>query len=222
MNIKNGLSRYRQRKLASAFCADLTATQAAALLGVNRNTANRYYRIFRERIRDHQASLSEMFTGVVEVDESYFGAARPRGVGGPKKRGRGTRKRPVFGIVERGGRVFTEVVPDTKKKTLQDLIRGKVALDATIMSDAYRSYHGLVDVGYDRHLRLKKYYSDRTWFADGEVHINGIEAFWSFAKRRLAKFNGTPQNFELHLKECEWRWRKDTATLEKELRRLLI
>ncbi|MCB1329858.1 MAG: IS1595 family transposase, partial [Maritimibacter sp.] len=38
-----------------------------------------------------------------------------------------------------------------------------------------------------------------------EVHINGIESFWSFTKRRLAKFNGTRANFELHLKECEWR-----------------
>ena len=126
----------------------------------------------------------EMFRGVVEVDESYFGAVRKRGDPGSRVRGRGASKQPVFGVIERGGEVFTEIIPDAKKKTLQDLIRGKVALDATIMSDAYRSYHGLVDVGYDRHLRLKKYYSDRTWFADGEVHINGIEAFWSFAKRR--------------------------------------
>ena len=222
MNAKNGLSKYRQRKLVAVFCADLTATQAAHLLGLNRNTVNRYYRIFRERIRDHQASLGDQFRGVVEVDESYFGATRRRGARGPAKRGRGSKKRPVFGIVERGGRVFTEVVPDTKKKTLQDLIRGRVATDATVMSDAYVSYHGLVDVGYDRHLRLKKYYSDRVWFTDGELHINGIEAFWSFAKRRLAKFNGTTRNFELHIKECEWRWRKETATLERELRRLLV
>ncbi len=90
------------------------------------------------------------------------------------------------------------------------------------MSDAYSSYHGLVDVGYDRHLRLKKYYADRTWFADGELHINGIESFWSFAKRRLAKFNGTTRNFELHIKECEWRWRKNAATLDRELRGLLV
>jgi transposase len=55
---------------------------------------------------------------------------------------------------------------------------------------------------------LKKYYADRTWFADGELHINGVEAFWSLAKRRLAKFNGTLRNFELHIKECEWRFRR--------------
>lgn len=70
MNKKNGLSRYRQRKLVFLFCADLTATQAARVGGFNRNTVNRYYRIFRERIRAHQLGLREQFSGTVEVDES--------------------------------------------------------------------------------------------------------------------------------------------------------
>ena len=97
MNKKNGLSRYRQRKLQAAFCADLTATQAAQLLKLNRNTVNRYYRLFRQRIRDHQTGLKDQFRGTVEVDESWFGAARPRGQLGPRKVGRGTNKQPVFG-----------------------------------------------------------------------------------------------------------------------------
>jgi len=123
---------------------------------------------------------------------------------------------------ERGGRVFTEIVPDVKKKTLQRIIRGQVVLDSTIISDGFRAYDGLVDVGYDAHLRLTKYYKRPTRFAEGDVHINGIEAFWSFTKRRLAKFNGTRVNFELHLKECEWRWRKDHDTLKQELEALLV
>lgn len=48
-------------------------------------------------------------------------------------------------------------------------------------------------------------------------HINGIELFWSFTKRRLAKFNGVKINFDLYLKECEWRWNKIPLVLEKEL-----
>ena len=222
MNKKNGLSRYKRLKLVEAFCADLTATQTAALLGLNRNTVNRYYRLFREAIRDHQASLLEQFTGTVEVDESWFGPTRPRGQLGPKKRGRGTDRQAVFGIVERGGRVFTELIPDAKKKTLQDLIRGKVQLDATVISDGWRGYSGLVDVGYDRHLRIKKHTKEGPRFAQGEVHINGIESFWSFAKRRLVKFNGTSRNFEMHLKECEWRWRKDQATMRREWWEFLV
>ena len=222
MNKKNGLSRYRQKKLVMLFVADLTATQAAAVAGVNRNTTNRYWWLFRERIRDHQLSLRAKMQGVVEVDESYFGQSRPRGVSGPRKRGRGSGKQPVFGIIERGGRVFTEIVPDVKKRTLQRIIRGQVQLDSTIISDGFRAYDGLVDVGYDAHLRLTKYYNRPTRFANGPVHINGIEAFWSFTKRRLAKFNGTHVNFDLHLKECEWRWRKDRATMEQELWGLLV
>jgi transposase-like protein len=51
--------------------------------------------------------------------------------------------------------------------------------------------------------------------------FNGIEAFWSFTKRRLTKFNGVKKNFELHLKECEWRYNKSTGQLVKELRTLI-
>ena len=53
------------------------------------------------------------------------------------------------------------------------------------------------------------------------IHINGIEAFRSFTKRRLTKFNGVKKNFHLHLKECEWRWRKTPERMEKELIQIL-
>ena len=159
----------------------------------------------------------QRLVGTVEVDESYFGASRPRGIPGRLKRGRGTLKQPVFGIFERGGRVFTEIVPDVKKATLQKVIRGRIALDATIVSDGWQAYDGLVDVGYDRHLRIAKAYKKGLTFSENGVHINGIESFWSFTKRRLARFNGVSRNFDLHLKECEWRWGKNADTLFKEL-----
>ncbi len=219
MNKKNGLSRYRREKVMRAFCADLTASQAAVLLRLSRTTVNRYYGLFRTAIFARQSAEKELLVGVVEVDESYFGATRPRGVPGKLKRGRGTLKQPVFGIFERGGRVFTEIVPDTNKPTLQRLIRGRIALEATVVSDGWRGYDGLVDVGYDAHLRIKKA-RPKAFCKDG-VHINGIESFWSFTKRRLAKFNGVSKNFDLHLKECEWRWAKTHDTLLKQLRLLV-
>lgn len=52
-------------------------------------------------------------------------------------------------------------------------------------------------------------------------HINGIKFFWSFTKRRLLKFNGVRVNFYLHLKECEWRWKKDENELQDNLIRIL-
>ena len=75
----------------------------------------------------------------------------------------------------------------------------------------------MVDVGYDKHFRVNK----SKYFADKAVHINGIEAFWSFTKRRLAKFNGVKRNFELHLKECEWRYNKTLPLLVENLKKLV-
>ena len=131
-------------------------------------------------------------------------------------------KQPVFGIFERGGRVYTEIIPDAKKVTLQEVIRGRIGLESVVISDGWRGYYGLVDVGYDAHLRIRKVEGGRVRFAENGVHINGIESFWSFTKRRLAKFNGVRRNFELHLKECEWRWGKDTDTMTGELIRLMV
>jgi transposase len=73
------------------------------------------------------------------------------------------------------------------------------------MTDGWTAYDGLVDVGYDKHFRIKKYRKEGSPFTDGPVHVNGIESFWSYTKRRLARFNGVKANFKLHLKECEWR-----------------
>ena len=194
-----------------AFCADLTASQTALLPGLGRKTVNRRFGLFRRAIAAHQAAQKVLCVGVVEVDESCFGASRPRGMPGKLKRGRGTLKQPVFGVSERGGRLFTEIIPDTNKPTLQRLIRGRIALEATVVPDGWRGCDGLVDVGCDRHLRIKK--ARPKQFSDNGMHISGIESFRSFTKRRRAKFNGVSKNFELHLKECAWRWAKNNDTL---------
>jgi len=150
--------------------------------------------------------------GEAEMDEAYFGGKRKRGV--PGKRGRGTDKQPVFGIYERNGRVYTEIVPNCEKKTLQAIIRGRVSPETVIHTDKWGGYDGLVDVGFDKHKRIN--HSEAFSYGNGN-HINGIENFWSFTKRRLAKFNGTKVNFVLHLKECEWRYKKSNQQLCKEL-----
>jgi transposase-like protein len=136
----------------------------------------------------------------VEVDESYFGPRRVRG-----KRGRGASgKTIVFGVFKRNGKVYTENVPDVKKRSLQAIIRGRVDVGSIILSDGWRGYDGLVDVGYEKHFRVHHGQSE---FVRGRSHINGIEAFWSFAKVRLHRLKGIhKQTFPLHLKECEWRF----------------
>jgi transposase-like protein len=211
------LSRYKIGKIIECFCIDVDATKTALLLKLNRKTVNRYFLAFRTLIHAYQLSQKEQIVGVVEVDESFFGPARVRGRPGPRKRGRGTLKQPVFGIYEREGSVYTELVTDCSAKTLQAIIRGKVSPESVVHSDGWRGYDGLVDVGFDKHFRINK----TKHFANKSVHINGIEAFWSFTKRRLSKFNGVKCNFELHLKECEWRYNRTLTQLIKALTLLL-
>jgi transposase-like protein len=218
MSISIKLSRYVFKKLLWYFCLDLTATQIALLTGLNRNTINRYVNIFRRLIFSFQVTELKRFKGDIELDESYFGPRRLKGTA-ITKRGRGTHKQPVFGIYERHGRVYTEIIPNCHSRTLHAIITGKVALASTIYSDSWRGYDGLVDMGYNKHFRIKHH---RNEFARKKgVHINGIESFWSFTKRRLTKFNGTKKNFLLHLKECEWRWDKKPQQLQQEMNRLL-
>jgi transposase len=137
--------------------------------------------------------------GVVEVDESLFGAKRVKG-----KRGRGAYgKTTVFGIFGRDGQVYTEIVPNSSKTMLRAIIRGRVDVSTIINSDGWRSYSGLVDLGYG-HFRIDH---SKDEFSKGGVHINGIEGFWGSAKVRLTKFRGIPEvTFHLHLKETEWRF----------------
>lgn len=104
----------------------------------------------------------------------------------------------MFGILKRGGRIYPEVVPNCTKKTLQAIIRGKVEPGSVVHTDGWRAYDGLVDAGYGKHYRVRHNEGE---YALGSNHINGIESFWSYAKRRLAQFNGVPaRTFVLHLK----------------------
>ncbi len=194
------ISERKTRQIIKYFALDLTANKTAQLTALAHQSVNRIYLKIRNRIAEEAMRASPFSSSEVEVDESYFGARRVRG-----KRGRGAgSKTIVFGIYKRNGKVYTEIVPNVQKKTLQNIIRGRVSLDSVIHSDGWRGYNGLVDVGYSKHLRINH---SNDVFAIGDVHINGIESFWSFAKRRLQKFNGVPtRTFYLHLKECEYRF----------------
>lgn len=196
------------------FALDFTASDVAKLTGLTRKTVTSIFLRVRERIAE-ECERQSPFGGEVEVDESYFGARRVRG-----KRGRGASgKTIVFGVFKRNGCVYTEVVPDCKKRTLLGVIRGRVTLDAVVHSDGWRGYDGLVDVGYAKHFRVNHGANE---FARGTSHVNGIESFWSYAKRRLQKFNGVPaRTFYLHLKECEFRFNNRNRELNTLLLKLL-
>ena len=197
------------------FALDFTASDVAALTGLTHKSVNTIFLKIRARIAQICEQESPFTSGEVEIDEAYFGARRVRG-----KKGRGAAgKTPVFGLLQRNGRVYTEIVPDCSKASLQAVIRGRLAPAVVIHSDGWRGYDGLVDVGYAKHFRVDHGANE---FASGSRHINGIESFWSFAKRRLQKFNGVPAHtFYLHLKECEWRFNQRNDNLYLLLLKLL-
>ena len=205
---RSRISETKFREIVKLFSLDLEAEQTAQIVNLSRNTINKYYKAFRQRIVE-LCKENSPFTGEIEVDESYFGAKRVKG-----KRGRGARgKTIVFGLLKRDGKVYTEIVPDTQKATLQAIIRGKVSIESVIYSDGWRGYNGLVDVGYDKHFRVNHGENE---FANGRNHISGIESFWSYAKIRLVKFRGIDKNsFNLHFKECEFRFNNRDEDLYK-------
>ncbi|WP_182417290.1 IS1595 family transposase [Bartonella sp. HY038] len=200
---KSRLSKAKQDRLMEHFVACTTARCAADLVGVNFKTSAYYYQRLRELIAyQTEQEASEVFDGEIEVDESYFGGHRK----GNRGRGAGG-KFPVFGLLKRGGRVYTKIIPDASSASLLPIIKRKVVPDSIVYSDCWRGYNAL-DVSEFKHYRI----NHSNLFADKGNHINGIENFWNQAKRHMRKFNGIPkQNFGLFLKECEWRFNNPSA-----------
>jgi transposase len=220
MTLKNNKNKYVKsshisdtqfRSILKEFCFDSSATETSKRLSINRNTINRIYKLLRTRINDlSEEHRSDKVGGDIEVDESYFGARRVRG-----KRGRGAQgKIPVFGLLKRNGIVYVEVIEYASKAQLMPIIKGKVLEGSTIYSDGWKSYDGLILNGY-KHYRI---YHSHNEFARGKNHVNGIESFWSYAKRRLQKFNGIHKHlFYLHIKECEFRFNHRDGSMYKVL-----
>ena len=161
MSVVPKISEAKFRQIVKLFVLDLDATQLSEIVNLNRTTVNRYLMAIRKRIAGFCETESP-FQGEIEVDESYFGPRRTKG-----KRGRGAgNKTIVFGLVKRQGKVYTEIVPDCSKLTLQSIIRGKVEPDSIIYSDKWHGYDGLVDVGFDKHYRVDH---GKNEFVNGKV-----------------------------------------------------
>ena len=211
---RSKISEVKFREILKYFAMDFSVSQTADLTEISRRSISDVYQKLRNRIYEITRQEGKL-EGEVEADESYFGARRVRG-----KRGRGAKgKVPVFGLLKRGGKVYTKIVKKCGKADLIPIIKGKILEESTVYTDGWKSYDGLVLNGY-KHYRV---YHSKNEFARGKSHVNGIESFWSYAKRRMAKFNGVPkEKFILHLKECAWHWNhrddKIYKLLMKELR----
>lgn len=190
------LAKKTQRKLLEFFVLEVTARAATDLLGLQANTTTLFYRKVRGLIAEKlEAAVSEV-AGEIELDESYFGGVRKG------KRGRGAAgKVPVFSTLKRGGKVYTQIIENTRTNTLMPIIRSTMTPVSIVSTDSYRSDNAL-DISEFKHYRI----NHSAVFAEGRNHINGIEDFWNQAKRVLRKYNGIPaKHFYWFLKKSEFR-----------------
>jgi len=209
---KSRLSKAKQNRLIEHFVAGTTARTTAVLVGVNKTTASYYFHRLRELIFEAIGDDTP-FSGEIEVDESYFGGKRKG------KRGRGAAgKVPVFGLLKRGGKVYTKIIPNAKAATLMPIMQERIMPDSVVYTDCLSSYN-VLDVSCFKHYRI----NHSELFANRRNHINGIENFWNQAKRHLRKFNGVPRDhFHLYLKECEWRFNNPKPDEQLKLLKQLV
>ena len=149
------------------------------------------------------------------TDESYFGGKRKG------KRGRGAAvKIPVFGLLNRGVKVYAKIIPGASGATFLPIIKRKAIPDSIVYIDCWRGYNALDVSGFTT---LASTIPSCSLFADRGHHINGIENFWNQAKRHMRKFTGIPKvQFGLYLKECEWRFNNsDPSSQLSQLRQWL-
>jgi transposase-like protein len=167
VNCKNGISSCELAK-------DMAVTQKTA-----------WFMAHRLRFAVHQGSFDKMLSGEVEADETFVGGKARNmhnGVRARKITGTGGHdKTAVMGILERGGKVRTKVIPNRKKKALQAEVRKHVKAGAALYTDALLSYEGLDEFQHG-------VVDHAVQYVDGKIHTNGLENFWSLLKRGL---NGT-------------------------------
>lgn len=190
------LSAYKIKKILKLFCADIPAVKAAEISNFNRKTIDRYYNIFREKIAHASDIQMQSYVREFPFEQVCINTDQLC------KRARKGEGMPVFGIIKKDEKVFVSLVKECERTCLAEY------QPAAHINNSYPSkdvpYNGLLLNTYD-HYRV---------YATGnhKNNLSGVETFWSFAKRRLTKFNGiAPHKFNLYIKECEFRfnYRKD-------------
>ena len=168
--------------------------------------------------------VPEIFSGVIEVDETYLGGQWKNKRKSVKKkqtqskRGLGTTKQPVFEILTREGKVWATIVSDTEAEDLIPIIEKRIKKGSRINSDTWRAYTGLATRGYVH--RTVEHAKQE--YARGKNHINGLEGFFGYLKRQLASRGGIRrERLPFYLAEYVWRYNHRDLPVEKQIQRLL-
>lgn len=161
----------------------VSSCEMARSIGITQKSA--WFLDHRIRFALHHGSFENMLSGEVEADETFIGGkARNmhKDVRARKVTGTGGKdKTAVMGILERGGKVRTKVIPNRKKSAIQAEVRKHVEAGSALFTDALKSYEGLTEFQHQVVDHAVEYVRDN-------VHTNGMENFWSLLKRGL---NGT-------------------------------
>ncbi len=163
----------------------LSSLQLGRDVGVNRNTA--WYLQMRIRKAMQDGEDQDLFTGIVEIDETYIGGKKANH---SKKKRQERRdnglqitgmqdKQAVIGLLERAGRIKLQVLEKAHGKTIKPIIEQTVSKEASLVTDGFGGYAGL-NKQYKEHQVLNK---DQEEYARGQYHTNTIEGFWTLLKR---------------------------------------
>jgi len=175
----------------------VAAKELERQLGVTYKCAWRMAKQIRLLMSDDDGPLGDK--EIVELDETYVGG-KAKG-----KRGRGAAKKtPVFGAVERDGKIKTKVVLNVRKLTLMPLIKNMVTDSSVIVTDESNSYNDVKKLG---HLHESINHS-KGQYVDGDVHTNTIEGFWSQFKRSVhgTYHSVSRKHLQLYLDEFSFRY----------------
>jgi len=192
----------------------ISSCEMARDLGVTQKST--WFMNHRIRMALHDGTI-EKASGHVEADETFIGGkARNMHVAQRRRRITGTGgkdKTPVLGIVERGGKVRTVVVPNRRKKTLQAEVRKHVEAGSALYTDFLLSYEGLE--GEYAH----KVIDHAVSYVEGNVHTNTIENFWALLKRGISGTYVSVEPFHLfrYLDEQAYRYnnRKEMTDFDR-------
>jgi len=185
---------YTMYLMASTRCG-ISAKQVEREIGCTYKTAWRMTHLIRKELMKQG---NDPMSGTIEADETYIGGYR-RGV-----IGRGVDKTPVFGMVERKGRVMAVTVPNVARATVMPHITSRVLPMSTIYTDEYKVYNPLNRRGYF-HDRIR--HSEKV-YVSGDVHTNTIEGFWSLVKRGIdgVYHAVSAKHLQGYLNEYAWRY----------------
>ena len=193
------------RKWAMAFHIVCASKKGVSALQLQRQLSLGSYQTawhMAHRIRLAMREEPTILTGDVEAAETYVGGRRKG-----SKPGRSTEhKTPVFALVQRGGRVHSQVVPDVTAATLKGTMKELVHHTARVFTDEYGSYRNL-----DRHFASHETVSHkRKEYARGDAHVNTAESYFSLLKRGVmgAFHHVSRKHLNRYSDEFAFRWNR--------------